>query len=412
MHIFQAAFSPKPTWRHLLVGVSLFFIIIFIVQAAAHPDSFLLDFQKDYFWTKAFLHGLNPYDVKAVSALLQRPVYPFLYMPLSLGFFAPFTLLPYEYARIAALIFYGIALLFGLIVFSRSLLTIKDYGALYGIFAVLAFNGALYISIKTGNVSSLESALIFAALVCWLKGRHRWFLCSILAASLFKLTPLFFLVLVFFDKKPRWKSTAVSCLIFITLTMVSFAAMPVSLKEWLPYFHSNVGGWMDLDIACINPSMLCLLKTVFHELHVSTHHNPFIVGIYALWLGVVFLFTLRAGVFLFRKGGDAARTDVVTLALLCYALILPRFYDYGWVIVIPAVFRALMTKEYGKTIGPLMALCLLPIRQDIFPEMSIVLKIATAYSPIIVATGAWLLLIQGIVKRPSPQQSEPASLDG
>jgi hypothetical protein len=61
-----------------------------------------------------------------------------------------------------------------------------------------------------------------------------------------------------------------------------------------------------------------------------------------------------------------------------------------------------MDREYAKTIGPLMVLCLLPNREDnLLPGLTEVFRIAKVYSPIIVAFGAWLLLVLGIAKRPA-----------
>ena len=71
-------------------------------------------------------------------------------------------------------------------------------------------------------------------------------------------------------------------------------------------------------------------------------------------------------------------------------------------IMIPAVFRVLINREYAKTIGPLMVLCLLPNRVDnLLPGFAEVFGIAKTYFPIIVAFGAWLLLVLGITKRPA-----------
>ena len=392
------AFAGKIA-RVALCFIPWAYVALFILRVAVHPDQNLWDFQKDYYWAKAFVHGLNPYDVKTVTSLADRPHFPFLYMPLSLFFFVPFTLLSCETARMIALGFYVTVLLITFMAFSRRLIALRDLLGLFSLFAVLAFNGAINKSIHTGNVASLESALIFLAFMCWLKGRHTWFLICIFAASIFKLTPLFFLGLTFFNTTPRWRSAAIFLGVFLLAEAIPFRAMSISLHEWLPYAKVNVGGCQCFGYGFINPSALCMLKDLLTKGGTVVVLKPLISAVFTLWVVAVFFVTIRAGIFLFREGRGESRVDLVVLAILCYALVLPRFQDYSWVLLIPAVFRVLMVREYARTAGPLMVFCLLPQREDTIPGLSMFFKIAGFYLPLLVAFGAWLLLVLNIRKR-------------
>ena len=399
---------PKRTISLLVCAIPVAYILLFILRIAFYPDHNLWDFEKDYFWAKAFVQGFNPYDVQTVKALADRPyVPPFLYMPLSLIFFVPFTLFSCANAEIFALFFYAVMLFATFIAFSRRMISENDFAALYFFFALLAFNGAINKSIQTGNVSSLESALIFLSFLFWLKRSHALFLCCIFMASIFKLTPLFFLLIIFFDKKPPWKSTIIATTIFLIVLAISFLAMPVSMTQWLPFAHANMGLCDETATGFNNPSMLCLLTTAMDLCYCSAVPEPLVLLLYVIWIGVILFFTVRAGIFLGRKGDDAAKADAVALILLCYALVLPRFRDYSWVIVIPAAFRVLMAREHAKTIGPLLLLCLLPQRQDTLPGLANIFKLAMGYSPIIVASGAWLLLVMGVKKSSTTKSPVP-----
>lgn len=394
----SAALLSKNAIQLLVCLVPVIYTVFFILRIAVHPAWTLWDFESNYYHTKAFLHGLNPYDFDFKTFPHTQPLYQFVYTPLSLIFFAPFTLLDYADARIAALIFYVIVLFTTFIAFSRRLITKNCFGAFFCLFAILAFNGAICKSIQSGNVASLETALIFLSFICWLRGHHVWFLCFIFAASIFKLTPLFFLVLIFFDKTPQWKSTFIAMVVFLIALAISILAMPY---EVIPYASSNISWCMPIVRGFQNPSMFCLLTTVIEQCHFPAV-KPLINAVFIIWVAAILFFTVRSGLFLAREGRDTARVDAVVLALLCYALVVPRFQDYAWVIMIPAVFRVLMDREYAKTIGPLMVLCLLPNREDnLLPGLTEVFRIAKVYSPIIVAFGAWLLLVLGIAKRPA-----------
>ena len=374
---------------------SVIYTVFFILQIAEQPHKSFWDFKVYYYATKAFLDGLNPYNFDLKIFPLAPRSYRFVYMPISLIFFAPFTLLDYVDAHIAALIFYVIALFTTFIAFSRRLLTKNSFGAFFCLFSILAFNGAIYKSIQTGNVASLETALIFLSFIFWLRGQHAWFLCFIFAASIFKLTPLFFLILIFFDKTPPWKSTFIATVVFLIVLAISILAMPY---EVIPYLHSNISWCQPLSKGFENPSMFCLLTTVIQQCHFPAV-EPLTYAVFIIWVAAILFFTVRAGISLTREGLEATRVDTVVLALLCYAVVVPRLQDYSWVIFIPAVFRVLMDTEYAKTIGPLMVLCLLPYRTDTLPRLMNGFNIALTYHPIIVAFGAWLLLVLYIAKR-------------
>jgi hypothetical protein len=82
------------------------YVALFILHVALHPNQNLWDFQRDYYSVKAILLGLNPYDHKVIETLAGlKQSYPFVYSPLSLFFFAPFALLSYETAQLAAFVF-------------------------------------------------------------------------------------------------------------------------------------------------------------------------------------------------------------------------------------------------------------------------------------------------------------------
>lgn len=387
------------------------YVALFILHVALHPDRNLWDFQRDYYSVKAILLGLNPYDYKVIETLAGlKQCFPFVYSPLSLFFFTPFALLSYETAQLVALGFYVFVLLSTFTAFSQYLLPNDKFKPLFFFFAVLAFNGAINKSINTGNVASLETALVFMALLCWLKGRHMWFMILIFAASIFKFTPLFFLGLTFFEKPPRWRSATIFLVAFILLVAISlqvvFSVVSISFPEWLVMERTGVT-WCTNDLASSleNPSMFCLLTELIANCNSVSVQNPVIATIFVLWVVTMLFFTVRAGLCLVREDRDEARIDLVVLVLLCYALVLPRFQDYSWVLLIPAVFRVLMAREYAMTAGPLMILCLIPHRVDSFPGLIYFFNIIMIYTPIIVVFGAWLLLVQNAMKRVKSNKS-------
>jgi hypothetical protein len=393
--------------RITLYGIPCIYFVLFILYTIFNIDQNFWDFGHDYYAAKAFLLGLNPYNTDVLFKLGgvdQR--LPFVYTPISLLFFAPFTLLSYETAPLIILGFYVFVLVGTFIYFSHYLLSsIKQFGPFYLFFAVLAFNGAINKSIHVGNVASLETALVFMALMCWLKGRHIFFMILIFAASIFKLTPLFFLSLIFFDKTPRWRSAAVLFVTFLFVLEISFQVVlsnvSMSFSEWLVFELTSVGGCEPLVKGFNNPSVFCFMKELIANVDSFSMQNALTTIIFAFWVIIILFFTIRAGFYLVRENHIEARTDLAVLALLCYALLMPRFQDYSWVLLIPAVFRVIIVSEYATTVGPLTIFCLLPQRADTFPGLNYFFTLIFTYSPILVVFGAWILLVYSIIKRRS-----------
>jgi len=144
----------------------------------------------------AAIAGLNPYDLGDLSRLAHRAVgMPFLYPPATIVLFAPLTLLSVlQAAELWAVA--KVALLFGLFRIWQSRFLNKVSPILVLAVLVFGYNAAAVWDLKTGNIAALEALLLWAAFGAYVGGRRAEFAAWVVAASLFKLLPIAFLLLL------------------------------------------------------------------------------------------------------------------------------------------------------------------------------------------------------------------------
>ena len=129
------------------------------------------DFETYYYAAAAYRLGLDPYDVQSLVAVAGQAIdLPFLYPPLTLLFFIPFTYLP---IAAAGALWLGLKCVLAVVllwvwrgVFLRStgISTII-------VVTLLGFNLALLWDLRTGNVALLEVLLLWFAFAAYPRTR-------------------------------------------------------------------------------------------------------------------------------------------------------------------------------------------------------------------------------------------------
>jgi hypothetical protein len=155
-----------------------------------------------------FLQGSSPYRGKGLS---------FYHPPLTLYLYALFARLPFPLAYELWLVL-KIAALGGLfLIWKRHFLKL-DLAWTTAFYFILAYNGAIYADLVSGNISLFEQLGLWIGFVALLQGRYVLFsLCVILVAQ-FKLTPIFFAVLLLLaPKRPHWQWFAICTVGFVAV---------------------------------------------------------------------------------------------------------------------------------------------------------------------------------------------------
>jgi len=324
--------SVGGTWRSvvlvLLAGIVLW--RWWFLRTSGHWD-----FMTYYWAAKAQGMGLDPYSLDALSTVAgKRIVLPYLYPPAVLYFLRPFTWLSLDGA-ITVFITLKVVALLGLLWLWRDFLGPRETLPLV-VVVVLGFSDTVFNDLFAGNVSTFEALALWTGFGCLKRGRLLAFVALVLLASFAKLVPLGFLVLVLLSAHRR------RVLIFggaLGLALLSvLASFGGSWTRMIGYFKLVAA--VD-ERGPTNSAFLSLFKDI-EAWSQAKHHVPLLISPWPAYLalcviivGVTAFVVVRAAR---RRPADRdAVVDSIIAAVILYALLLPRFKDYSYVVALPAI---------------------------------------------------------------------------
>lgn len=289
-----------------------------------------------YYWAaKAQAKGLDPYQLANLSQVAgHQIVLRYLYPPGVLYLLRPLTWLSLH-AAIIVFLSLKVACLVALLLVWRSCLGTRETLPLV-VLAVLGFSSTVFNDCFAGNVSIFEQLTLWVGFWFLLRQRIVAFAVMVVLASVAKMTPAAFLLLLLFTTHRRR---------LLVLTGAA-AASALSIVASFGGSWSRLDSYFKIVLAVdergpTNSALLPLLKDC-HDHLVRKYHVAALLGPSELYLLVLFLLVIVTGLVLvriFRRHGNdpAASLDYIIGAVLLYALALPRFKDYSYVLLIPAV---------------------------------------------------------------------------
>ena len=200
--------SIDKTTRFILIALALIMAIGLAVNLSRKNalQEVQWDFKIFYFAAQAGRLGLDPYEIDNLRQVSGQQIeLPFVYPPLTVWLFKPFTLLSYPVAS-QVWLFLKLALLSGLILLWRRHFIAGSLNGLFYLFLLFAFDAAIYWDFKAGNISLVEQLLLWMAFFLLLKRNGVGFGALVVLASTFKVITIVFLVLLpLSDIKHKWK---------------------------------------------------------------------------------------------------------------------------------------------------------------------------------------------------------------
>lgn len=381
------------------VWLSLIGIALFVSLDLVRGDH-LWDFKSYYGGAAAALRGDNPYDIESVNTQETPTNLPFVYSPLAISFFVPFTALSYSSA----------AKVWGLVILLTSILLIRLWMTQFAgrhhslwllLLCLLGFNGTLVAAARTGNVAIVVSLLLWYAFYFYVRGAAVAFVMLVLSASVFKLTPLFFLGLLippFTGVRPvRYRAALVAGLSCVVTCIAAAVFMP---NAWVRSFSGllvSFGSPSSADRGSINPSVGALIRDIVSRLPIDTTLSGTLgVILYGLVVVVVGTMAWRA----FDRLGKASidppekRMWGVIVWCLVYALILPRFKNYSYVLLILPAYFVIVNAGFvsGKAVVVVLAV-LSTAPQSWVPLHRTALAFFWDYFPYVFTVGLGVLVI-------------------
>jgi hypothetical protein len=267
--------------------------------------------------------------VADLSRLAHRAVgMPFLYPPATLILFVPLTLLPVlQAAELWALA--KVALLFGLFRVWRSRFLKSVNPVLLLAVLVFGYNAAAVWDLKTGNIATLESLLLWAGFAAYARGRRAQFAAWVVAASLFKLLPIVFLLLLLAPSRRGRRDGKMALGALAAWSIVVFLPVLVG-PAWARDFLRQAPTERPWGTAC--PSALGLIDMLLGErtspLLAPSGKAILIWAAYALTLIAFSAPVVRR---LWRRGDDSER---VMAAVILFALLTPRMMAYSYLLAL------------------------------------------------------------------------------
>ena len=355
------------------------------------------DFKTYYYAFKAFNSGLSPYDNNVLSQLAKEKIHlNFVYPPITLFFFRPFSLVNYGTAFYMFLALKCVLLTLLLYIWKKTFLREND--PLFYLFCFLGFNAAVILDLRAGNVSIIEQVLLWTGFIFYLKRRIFLFCLCVISAALFKITPILFLFLLLISKeKYRYAYFFAASIIFFVILFVSYISMP-------DLWHELLRNLQRLDAKGIpSPSTYALVRAVLRYFGRQVHvvvSRPLLMAVYLFIDAAVVFFSWKAYNALRLVDKEDKIKMLLYFACFVYVLIIPRVKVYSYIVlIIPAYF---VIQRVSRAAGRFLLFAM-----TIFPALYIteyfIVTNRTAnallrYYPLLVAYALWWVFVNESIR--------------
>ncbi|NIO49981.1 MAG: DUF2029 domain-containing protein [Candidatus Aminicenantes bacterium] len=379
----------------ILLAVCGMMLAYYIVKVATN-SSFQWDFKMYHSAVKVFFDGGNYYDGELIKEKGGRPPYP--YSPYGIYFLLFLGILP---SQNAAFLWLGLKLGILIVLFWIWKKIFYDYFderyswilfCLFLVWSLRAFNRAIYMDFRAGNISIIEEFLIWSGMLFLLYGgRYLLFGLCLLVASFFKLLPIVligFVLIVGTGKiKDRIKQLAIICLIGLVIWGAGLLIMPFEFGEWFNFLRS--ASFMPRESGIINPAILPFIRQI-----IGNGGKVLELILYFLWIFIVFFISYFVSRNILKKDFSLLQKKKYLFFLWCfvYPIILPRFKDYTFIFLLPVFYYSLteIIRKDKKRALKVIAVFLLTFSFVVLgrgAESTIVLE----YWPLLVTITAWII---------------------
>ena len=392
-------------WSRRLAGIVLvacagLLLLGIVTRVAAYQPDFRVYYQA----ARAYGAGLNPYEPESPTLAAKGPVpHPFVYPVLVL---VPFTFMPpfSDHDAYRLFLLAKCLILVGLLLLWRKILG-PAHSIVFYAFCLLAFNGSLYLDFLTGNVSVFEQGALWLSFLFLVRGNLFLFCLLVLVGSSFKVTPLLFLLLLWSteDRRRHWYFLgSLAC-----FAVVHGAAF-LSDVRLFPAFLENLRRFEESGI--VNPSTANLLGSLSALVAATTGYEVPAAVRRILFGGIVVSI-----VFVSRRAYMGARGlphdervwQTVFLACFVYALVLPRFKDYSFILLLVPSFAVIRRASPVAAQTGLVILSILSAHYGHFPVFRRFLDLLWDYYPLALAYLFWGIQVRDLVIRPASKAILP-----
>ena len=375
----------------------LAYFITLILHISAQSDQYQWDFRTHRKAAEIFSDGSDPYDP---GILLSQKDANFLYTypPFTLFFYALFQQTDYSTAFHVFLLV-KCALLVGLVIFWRNAFLGPAGDSLFFLFCLLVFNSAVFADLIAGNINLFEQILLWTAFFFFLQQRFALFCVFVLLAASFKMTPIFFIVLLLTSDHPKkYHYFGYAGTIFLAYLAVQYLIYPEMFMGFVRNALTVVG-----ESGAVGPSTEKFVKEIFALLsQLIGPLPPVVISAVVIALAALVVFLSGRAYFLLKgTRTDHPDRDKMILFLVClvYALIHPRFKDYAYMLLIVPAYYIMKTTRLKKAFPFIFILSVLAAPHLMLPGFDFLSSIMWRYFPLMVAYTIWGLYLHEISSR-------------
>lgn len=373
--------TPAGKVSHLARRPDLIILAAFIAAVAAGAWMGLFQWDTEvYFWAgRAWMNGADPYELTLLTRMTGKQPLPFVYPPTILPFIGVLSLLPLPLFHLVFLAAKVGALVLLIRCWRR---IVGEHAGSLVWFAMLGFHGALFSDLGAGNIAVFEALLVWLALEAWIDGRTERFAALIVLAGQPKLAPLAFIALLTWRSPRHGRALAVSIAGLAALMGVLVAVAPEAWSRFL-----SLAAAID-ERGLNNPCHAALWRDLLGVATGSVTSGKALIP-YLLVSLAVGLATWTVGYRASGRGREE-RLRAVFLAVLAYALVVPRFKSYSYLLLTPAAVEAFGAMSSYKIVKYIFLVTgLMP-----FMPFSERLPLAIAYLPLAWAAWFWWVLLR------------------
>jgi len=240
-----------------------------------------------------------------------------------------------------------------------------------------------------------------------MRRRLSLFCLSIVLAAIFKIVPILFLGLLFLldNKKQALTYFGLSVLGYAGIVGVSYLSSP---KLFLSFLTVSQGALAESGVN--NPSTLALILSILNDFgnFIGFPLSPKIaMDIYLAVVTIILIISRRALIAL--KCMEDIEKEKLALLFICvvYALIVPRFKDYSFILLLAPSFFIIFKAEFMK-MQHLIFIIIIFSPYLTLPLVGAAVRELMLYYPLFIAYFVWYLYLR-YISLVSPCKLTPAS---
>jgi len=393
----SGASTPKTAKWIISLLLALYFMA-FIGKILKNSDVYQWDFRAHYYAAEMHEKGLNFYDRTHLWKIAKIPVEQYYcYPPLAIWFYRIFSLFDFPTAY-NIFLFMKCIMLAGLLLLWQKEFLQKKAGLVFLAFVLFAFNGALFTDFLAGNISLVEQCGLWLAFFFFLRKKYPAFCVMILLTSMLKVVPLFFLILLpLSGAKKKYAYFLGSAACWVSIQAASYFTNPMLFQGFLGYFRGIANlEWRGIT----NPATYVFIHDVLKVWGEAKDFMPaafLLPSIFALVAIVVCAVSWKAYRRLQRVPENRRNLLMIFLVCMVFALLVPRFKDYSYLLLLVPAYYCLMHLSSDKGGVFLFVLMILTIPGHANPPgMEAVSRFLWQFYPLAMAYLTWILILRRI----------------